>query len=119
MATSSGQLRVQGEQSWRDAWNDALAAVEVDVDAAEELLAHLHGNAPGEPPVIVLEDWVAPSLTGPVPMEFADRARRLLQRQLDVRERLAEALAQLRAQRRMVTKLEAAAPPPVYYDRAL
>lgn len=103
---------------WRDSWDDALRAVELDVDDAEKLIHDMHaGVAP--PEISEPRDWVAPSLLGPVPTEFADRARALLQRQLDVSDRLAEAMVQARSQRKGLSKFDRAERPPVYVDRAL
>ena len=107
-------------EEWRGAWSAALEAVEMDVQAAEELISRLHQDAQDEElPVAAAQDWIAPSLLGPVPLEFADRARRLLRRQLEVSERLAEAMVQLRSHRRALGKMDRAERPPVYYDRAL
>ena len=117
-ARTSGPAR--REPGWQESWGAALQAVEVGVAEAEELLRRVREVEPtaDEPPV-ELTDWVAPSLQGPVPLEFADRARRLLQRHLDVSERLAEAMAQLRSQRRVMSKIDQAEVRPVYYDKAL
>ena len=106
------------QDHWREAWTSALSAVELDVDAAEELIHRLHRgeDAPDTP---VTGEWVAPALLGPVPAEFADRARLLAQRQLDVSERLVAALTYTRAQRRVLQRLEQPAPPPVFIDTAL
>ncbi|ABS03115.1 hypothetical protein [Kineococcus radiotolerans] len=105
---------------WRDAWGAALADVEVDVTTAEELLARLHAGGEDVPEELLTpQDWIAPSLQGAIPMEFSDRARRLLQRHLEVSERLAEALVQVRAQRRALGKMERAERRPVFFDKPL
>ncbi|MBB2899676.1 hypothetical protein FHR75_000464 [Kineococcus radiotolerans] len=110
---------IRGDR-WRDAWSSALADVEVGVTAAEDLLTRLHRGDEDVPAELFdLQDWVAPSLLGPVPMEFGARARRLLERQLEVSERLAEALVQIRTQRRALGKMEAAGRPPVFFDQTL
>ncbi|MCI2240627.1 hypothetical protein MO973_35120 [Paenibacillus sp. TRM 82003] len=107
------------EDHWRDAWRSALRAVELDADAAEDLIERLHGEDDDVPEPEPRGDWIAPSLLGPVPAEFADRARALLQRQLDVSERLAEAMVQARSQRRGLAKLDRAERPPVFFDKAI
>ncbi|WP_369054509.1 hypothetical protein [Kineococcus terrestris] len=106
------------EDPWRSAWSAALRAVELDVADAERLIERLHSDdeAPEAPPA---RDWIAPALPGPVPAEFAELARELLQRQLNVSERLAEAMVQTRSQRRALAKLDRAERPPVFVDRAL
>ncbi|WP_432511042.1 hypothetical protein [Kineococcus sp. SYSU DK001] len=103
---------------WRIAWDSALRAVELDLEDAERLIERLHR----EEDVVAtasVGDWVAPSLSGPVPTEFADRARALLQRQSDVSQRLVEAMGHVRTQRRALTKLDAVESRPVFIDRAL
>ncbi|WP_432571710.1 hypothetical protein [Kineococcus sp. SYSU DK005] len=106
-------------EDWRTAWAAALDAVEMDVRTAEELVRSLHEGVDELPPSPLAQDWVEPSLLGPVPAEFAERARRLLQRQIDVGERLAEAVVHARSQRRALGRFERAEQPPVFVDRAL
>jgi DNA-binding transcriptional LysR family regulator len=77
---------------WQAAWDNALRAVELDVDDAERLIAAMHTGTEEEPVTLAPQDWIAPALLGPVPVEFAERARALLRRQMDVTERLAEAI---------------------------
>ncbi|WP_432486127.1 hypothetical protein [Kineococcus esterisolvens] len=107
------------EDHWRDAWRSALRAVELDVDAAEDLIDRLHHEDDDVPEQAPAGDWIAPGLLGPVPAEFADRARALLRRQADVTERLAEAMVQIRSQRRGLAKLDRAERAPVFIDKAL
>jgi hypothetical protein len=106
------------EQHWAAAWNAALTAVELDVKFAEQLIEDLH-HSDAEPPEPLQREWIAPPLLGPIPLEFADRARHLLQRQAEVSERLAEAMVFARSQRRALGKLDHAERPPVFVDRAL
>lgn len=107
------------EGAWRSAWTAALQSVELDVDAAEELIAKMHGGTEEPPTPVPAGDWVDPSALGPMPVEFGDRARMLLQRQADVSQRLAEAMWQARSQRRGLSKFDAAEKRPVFVDRAL
>ena len=105
---------------WRRAWGEVLQDIEGDIVTAEELLRNLHdGEADVPPEFQASQDWVEPSLQGPVPLEFAQRARRLLERQLDVSERLAEALVQVRAQRRALGKMDRPERLPVFFDKPL
>lgn len=109
---------VEADESWREAWVAALGQVELDVEAAEDLLDRLHRGAdasePGQAPV-----WSAPAVRGHVPAEFGERARALLQRQLEVSERLASAMVNARSQQRALTKLEPAERRPVFVDTAI
>ncbi|NAZ74706.1 hypothetical protein GTQ99_04615 [Kineococcus sp. T13] len=106
------------EAHWREAWTSALHAVEVDVAAAETLLDRLHaGDEPPEQPPA--SEWIAPALLGHIPAEFADRARLLLQRQVEVSERLASAMVQARSQQRALTMLEPPERRPVFVDTAV
>jgi hypothetical protein len=103
---------------WAAAWDAALSAVELDVESAERLIAQLHAGV-DEAPEPEDHAWVAPALLGPIPLEFADRARHLLARQTEVSERLAEAMVVARSQTRALSKFDRAERPPVYLDRAL
>jgi hypothetical protein len=120
VTTPVGPVEGMADDRWRDAWGAALADVEGGVLEAEDLLARLHEGDEDVPEELLNpQDWIAPSLQGPLPMEFSDRARRLLQRHLEVSERLAEALVQVRNQRRALGKMERAERPPVFFDKAL
>ncbi|MEZ0166750.1 hypothetical protein AB2L27_18490 [Kineococcus sp. LSe6-4] len=105
-------------EHWATAWDAALAAVELDVESAERLIAQLHAGV-DEAPEPADRPWVAPALLGPIPLEFADRARHLLARQTEVSERLAEAMVTVRSQTRALGKLDRAERRPVFLDRAL
>jgi hypothetical protein len=104
--------------AWFSAWDDALRSVELDVEQAELLIRRMHAgeDAPEER---LTQDWVAPAALGQVPHEFAERARVLLQRQLDVSERLAEAMIHARSQRRALGKFDPAERPPVFVDQSV
>lgn len=104
---------------WRLAWDSALKAVELDVQDAERLIFDMHHAVDELPELPVAKDWVAPALLGQVPSEFADRARALLQRQLEVTERLAEAMVHARSQRRVLGKFDEPERRPVFVDAAL
>jgi hypothetical protein len=119
--TSAETLETEGqpqvEQHWHTAWDAALQAVELDVEEAERLLVRMHAGE--EPEVAPLGDWIAPALLGPMPVEFADRARALLRRQSDVTELLAEAMVSARSQTRGLSKFDAPERRPVFVDTAL
>ncbi|MDO8122154.1 hypothetical protein Q6346_12630 [Isoptericola sp. b490] len=94
-----------------DAWREALDALELDLVVAEEMLT-LDRIAENPP-----DRWAPPSHLGPMPAALADRARAILNRQLEVSRRLAEAAAlsrrQLAATRSLRGRAESA---PVYVD---
>lgn len=96
---------------WDAAWAEALDALELDVALAEQMLA-LDRIAAAPP-----DRWAPPVGLGPLPAAFADRARALLDRQLEVGRRLAEAAELSRRQLRATQALRATAPSaPVYLD---
>ena len=74
-----------GAVNWAQAWESALAALELDVVVAECALTldHIAENPP--------DLWAPPVGLGPLPATLGDRARALLARQLEVGRRLAEA----------------------------
>lgn len=88
-----GRMPEDGEELFR-AWEQAIDALERDVLLAERLAAD---------PVGALEQgwelpsgWLPEGLDGTIPPTLAGRARDLLRRQEDARERLAGALARTR-----------------------
>lgn len=101
--------------AWHTAWADALSQLEVDLAAAEELLAVAH--LPTVEEVAAAAAWHPPVGLGALPAPLEVRARSLLDRQLAVARRLAEAAAQ---NRRQVTAAEAMrgrpAASPVFVD---
>lgn len=116
---AQGAGEQQAAHHWRLAWDSALKAVELDVLDAERLISDMHHGFEELPEIPVTKDWVAPALLGQVPSEFADRARALLQRQLDVTERLEEAMVYARSQRRVLGKFDEPERRPVFVDAAL
>ncbi|NTW41024.1 MAG: hypothetical protein HGA44_14300 [Cellulomonadaceae bacterium] len=97
--------------TWTAAWDAALTALELDVDAAERMLALDHiADAPPDP-------WRAPQGLGPLPAPLADRARTLLARQIEIGQRLAEAAELSRRHSRAALALRSRGPAmPVYVD---
>ncbi|MEZ0493712.1 hypothetical protein AB2L28_15850 [Kineococcus sp. TBRC 1896] len=105
--------------TWVASWSDALRTVELDVDRAEELIRRMHRDPGFTPEPPGADEWVSPDLEGPVPEQFAARARRLLQRQIEVSAQLGEAMGQARSQRSALEKLEQAERRPVFLDTAV
>jgi hypothetical protein len=97
--------------TWEDAWDAALRTLELDVAAAEALLSLDHiADAPPRP-------WAPPAGLGPLPVTMAERARLLLDRQIEAGRRLAEAADLSRRHLRAVHGMRATAPSvPVYLD---
>ena len=96
---------------WDQAWEAALTRLELDVASAEQLLALDHiADAPPKP-------WHPPTGLGPLPRPLVDRARALLDRQVETGRRLSEAAALSRRHSHAAQELRSAAPPlPVYLD---
>ncbi|MBX9246632.1 hypothetical protein ICW40_17720 [Actinotalea ferrariae] len=97
---------------WGVAWEAALSELELDVAAAEAMLSLDHiADAPPRDP------WAPPTALGPLPAPLVDRARTLLDRQIEVGRRLAEAAELSRRHSRAAQALRQAAPSvPVYLD---
>jgi hypothetical protein len=101
-------------------WSQVLSDLEGEVFAAEQTLAD------GRAEEIAAwgrrsEDWVPPSVLGPVPMDLRERAIRLLQHQLAVAEALIERITQSQRQRDLAARMSYGPSRPVaaYIDRAL
>ena len=109
MATATAQ------DVWTARWHEALTALELDVAAAEELLRVAH--LPDVEDVARVSAWRPPADLGPLPAPLLLRAQTLLERQLDVARRTAEAAA---VSRRHLAAARAMRPPmsevPVYLD---
>ena len=99
--------------SWVAAWEKALTDLELDVAAAEKLLAHDHlADALASRPA-----WAPDPGLGPLPASLEDRARALLGRQIETARRLAEAADLSRRHSRAVQALRQEPPSvPVYLD---
>lgn len=100
-------------QGWAAAWEDALSQLEMSVATAERMLTV--GHLGQEPP----HQWSPPANLGPLPSELADRARTLLDRQIETARRIAEAADLNRRQSRAAQAMRATRPSsPVYLDTA-
>ena len=107
------------EQGWRSAWEAALADLDLELDAAEALLASTRSAGAAEA-VLALGSWTPPANLGQLPESLAERAQAVLDRQLQVIEDLAHAAVRSRQQlevgRRMLPAEPAA---PLFVDAAV
>ena len=101
-------------------WTHVLSELEGEVLAAEQTLAD------GRAEEIAAwgrrsEDWVPPSVIGPVPDDLRERAIRLLQHQLAVAEALIERITQSQRQRDVAARMSYGPSRPVasFIDQAL
>ncbi|WP_299036293.1 hypothetical protein [uncultured Pseudokineococcus sp.] len=91
-------------QAFHERWEAALADLELEVEAAEDLLARLHHDAE-TPPAAPRRPWAPPTGLGPLPAPLADRARALAERQTRTAEALGRAIVLNRRQARAVDAL--------------
>lgn len=113
MTTALGRADAQPD-AWYAAWSGALAELELDVDAAEAMIAQAHLGQLSPAPV-----WVPPTGLGPMPAALVDRAQALLDRHVDVAQRLAEAANLSRRHQRaaqIVRDASSSPASPVYVD---
>lgn len=106
-----------GESAWRAAWEEALTALELDVDAVERMLGSLHdGRGELRHPI---GSWSPPDV-GPLPESLRERAELVLARQVRVMQDVVHAAVRsrqhLELQRRM--RPDDAASRPLYVDAA-
>lgn len=95
---------------WTEAWEHALAGIEMDVERAEALLA---AGTTTSPPVI----WSPPEGIGLIPRALEVRARALLERQLELATHLAAAARDSRRHDRVLSRMTSTEQrPPVYFD---
>ena len=101
----------QRAPAWDAAWEQALHRLEIDVAAAEALLTLDHiADSPPDP-------WAPPVGLGPLPLTLVDRARTLLDRQIEAGLRLSQAADLSRRHSRAAEAMRSAAPSvPVYLD---
>jgi hypothetical protein len=95
-------------------WLAVLEAMELEADAVEQMLRHRDMMAEQVPDPGV---FPPPPGVGPLPLPLTERARALVQRQLDLSRELSIAIAGNRQQARLVARLQREGPPPpVYLD---
>lgn len=91
-------------RAFHEQWEAALGDLELEVAAAEDLLARLHHQADA-PPAAPRRPWAPPVGLGPLPAPLADRARALAERQARTAEALGRAIVLNRRQARAVDAL--------------
>lgn len=92
-------------------WETVLDRLELDLLQSERKLANPDAPDP--------EPWSAPTMPGPIPADLVDRARDILARQQEVRDKLAVAALSLRRHEDFAAKVDRAVTPtgrPVYLD---
>ena len=87
--------------SWSDEWRTALDDLEQTLESTERLL---DGDVAAEP---VLPGWSPPDLPGPIPAEYAVRARALLGRQQELISRTVSATVGVSQKIELLDKLTA------------
>jgi hypothetical protein len=102
---------------WRVAWTAVLDELELDVTAADALLA----DTQRERDLPISDPWSPPAGLGPLPLDLRPRADAILARQLAVAAAVACALGTTRRQATVALRLETGhdAPRPSYVDQAL
>lgn len=113
-ADPAGPRAARGEAAWETAWSAALADLELAADEAERVLTAAHlPDAAG----VALAAWAPPVGLPPLPASLRERAAALLDRQLDLARRTAEAARMNRRHQRAVEAMRARpAAVPVYVD---
>ena len=103
--------------TWNQAWDEALDALELEADQVERMLADRSSWAVEDPKLAA--PFEPPAGLGPLPLGLADRARRLLQRQLALSAELTVAMAATRQQAALAARLRRADadPRPIFVDR--
>lgn len=97
---------------FHDRWEAALRDIELEVELAESMLAGAHVPEPAQ-------RWTPPASLGPLPAPLRERAQMLVDRQIDVAQRMAASLVVNRRHTRAVESMRAGAPAvPVYLDTA-
>jgi hypothetical protein len=105
--------------AWREAWIDALDALEAEVTQVERLLEDDHRMRDTQPTTV----WSPPRELGLLPSELRERADAILRRQVSAARALSAAITSNRQQAAFASRVEAgrhATPPrPNYVDRAM
>ncbi|WP_231384268.1 hypothetical protein [Cellulomonas sp. URHD0024] len=94
-ATTGGTIS-DADVAWIAAWSNALDALELDVDSADELLRTAHLTSVQD--VARASAWQPPQDLGPLPASLEVRARALLRRQLETSRRVGQAVVVSRRQ---------------------
>ncbi|GII06165.1 hypothetical protein [Planobispora takensis] len=91
-----------GAGDWHAAWSAALDSLEMDVTAAEELLAGDHRDRE----LRLTDAWSPPENLGPLPLDLRPRADAILARQLATAQAIAMAMIGNRRQAAMLARVE-------------
>ncbi len=120
MTSPPSDRRGEGQAPPPVNWTVVLDHLEGEVLAAEETMAR------GRAEEIAAwgrrsDDWIPPSVLGPLPYDLRERAARLLQHQLAVAEALVERITQSQRQRDLAARMSYGPARPVasYIDQAL
>jgi hypothetical protein len=107
------------EPGWQQAWEGALAELELDVDAAEAMLAAFRTGQDVDVES-GLGAWTPPSGLCPLPESLRERAEVVLQRQVQVVTELAQAAVRSRQHLELGRRMRPDAEPsrPLYVDAA-
>lgn len=112
---ATGGPPADDDVAWVAAWADALDALELDVDTADELLRTAHLTSVHD--VAVASAWHPRSDLGPLPASLEVRARALLDRQLETSRRMGLAMVVSRRQLAATRALSLRSPEAaVYFD---
>ena len=87
---------------WRTAWTHALDELELDVTAAETLLAEEHRGRD----LPTADPWSPPEGLGPLPIDLRPRADGILARQLAAAVAMAASIGATRRQAALAARLE-------------
>jgi hypothetical protein len=96
----------QADDGWQQAWEQALAALELDVEEAERML---HCARDGRETCVPagLGSWAPPAGLGPLPESLAERAQLILARQLALIEDVASAAVRSRQHHEVARRMQA------------
>ncbi len=112
-------MSVADEPDFRAEWERALAALDLDLDAAEALLASMRGGRELEV-ADALGSWSPPAGIGRLPDSLAERAQAVLDRQVRIIEDVANAAVRSRQQLEVGRRMSAVAPAaPLFVDAAV
>jgi hypothetical protein len=103
--TTTSLTDQRAPQAWDAAWADALNDLELDVAAAESLLAACHtGSVPELTPAG--DAWAPPALEGLLPGNLHARAEAILDRQVRVSHALSRGMAASRRELRLAQRMD-------------
>ena len=109
--------RAAAEPDWRSTWAAALDELELDVTAAEALLAEEHRGRD----LPAADPWTPPEGLGPLPLDLRPRADAILTRQLAAAVAMAAGIGATRRQAALAGRLDSGRDNdrPAYLDCAM